>query len=251
MPAPGSGQKRCAKNRAISYALKRVFKSHLHDARAHRRRGDLPESRQTIGTDGWIGELRVVPDVEKLSPELDRLAFPEDGGRLGQRHVPIVLTGAQNGTQTNISPCGCGSRCENSDRLRSRRSSGKHPTVKVTRRSGGLPACGSVELAIDYPLRETACRQHVGGTHTRVVLTLRSESAAAAAAKDRPRTRVGYVQSRTVLASGDAGERPTLTHLAHNAVVVGKGNVPNIVHNQPLRPVVRIQPVPEDGPWVG
>jgi hypothetical protein len=33
--------------------------------------------------------------------------------------------------------------------------------------------------------------------------------------------------------------------------VVGKGNVPNIVHNQPLRPVVRIQPVPEDGPWVG
>src|SRR6185437_2335272 len=82
--------------------LEDKLQGELHDARRNRTASDRPESGQGAKVVSRRIELSVVPDVIKLRPELRVQRF-RNLRVLDKGHVPVVLSGSHDNTDTRVS----------------------------------------------------------------------------------------------------------------------------------------------------
>src|SRR6476660_7794974 len=80
--------------------LERILQRQLDNTRADGRGADLAEVRSACHRHR-VTELRVVPNIEELSPELNGLTLA-DGCDFRQRDVPVVLARPEDGAGSHI-----------------------------------------------------------------------------------------------------------------------------------------------------
>ena len=205
-----------------AHVLERILQRQLDNTRADGRGADLAEVSSTCHR-RRVTELRVVPNIEELSPELNGLTL-SDGCDFCQRDVPVVLARPKDGAAPHITEtrtvADCGNGAENTLRF----------PIQIAGSARDQP--------VAYALRQAARGQEVAVRHSRADLS--GGIGALAAEKDRAAGAIGDGQRCSVLYRGDTRSTPALGHPAEPSLRTRKRQVPDIVQNKSLGPIIVI-----------